>query len=699
MDNLLTILKNHNINLTAQQFEAVRTTDGHILLSAVPGSGKTTVLIARLGHMIYDLGIPAEKILTITYTVAATNDMRNRFIRLFGEEDAEKLEFRTINGLCQKIILYYNGLSSKPPFEVAGDDRSVFRIINRCRYNICEEYYTENELKEINTLIGYAKNMLLTEEEIKKLSFEHPEFPELYKSYNREMINAHLMDYNDQLIYAWKILNKYPVVLNRFKNMYDYICVDEAQDTSKIQHMIISLLARDDKNLFMVGDEDQSIYGFRAAYPKAMTEFRQTYPDGKIMFLETNFRSDGQIVSKADNFIKLNKNRLAKNMSAARKINNSVTVIGCANTGAQYSFVANIAENCKKQTAVLYRNNETAVPIADILERKNIPYNLDKTDLTFFTSSVIRDIKDIISFASDMSDKEVFLRIYYKLNLFINKETALLACSKQENSNIFDILLKNTADYADCGYAIRKIYNEFVLLNKDNAVDAISRITSNMGYGSYLQRNNSDSRKISTLYQIAKNEKTASDLLNRLIVLEQSIKNHINPAGCSFYLSTIHSAKGLEYDTVYITDVYDGILPERSADSIITEFAPEKREYAEEERRLFYVAITRAKNNLYIFKPDNKKCSFINELQKESKKTTVHTEESISKRQRFINDHIPLHDEKELHIGMSIYHKVFGKGTVKSINKLDHTVEINFETGKTVKLSTLKITEAKILYK
>ena len=232
-----------SVKLNQQQKEAVQSTKGPVLLLAVPGSGKTTVLVTRLGYMIYCRNIPPESILTVTYTVAATKDMSERFAVRFGEDMAKRLEFRTINGI-----------------------------------RICQDhgmgYPTESDLKNVRTLITYIKNMMLTEEELQKLEEESDiRIAGIYREYCSQMRAQNLMDYDDQMLYAYKMLRMDPGLLAYFQKLYPYICVDEAQDTSKIQHAIIALLATESGNLFMVGDEDQSIYGFRAAYPQALVSF------------------------------------------------------------------------------------------------------------------------------------------------------------------------------------------------------------------------------------------------------------------------------------------------------------------------------------------------------------------------------------------------------------------------------------------
>ena len=207
--------------------------------------------------------------------------------------------------------------------------------------------------------------------------------------------------------------------------MYPYICVDEAQDTSKIQHAIIALLTDKAQNIFMVGDEDQSIYGFRAAYPKALLSFEKNYPDAKVLLMEENFRSNADIVTAADQFIQKNTMRHAKHMTAGNSCKGKVRQIDLNSRMAQYTYLLKVAEECRDQTAVLYRDNECALPLIDLLERNNVPYRMRNAELTFFSHRVVVDITNIINFALNPKDTDIFLKIYYKLSMYIKKQDAI----------------------------------------------------------------------------------------------------------------------------------------------------------------------------------------------------------------------------------------------------------------------------------
>ena len=602
------------VQLNQQQREAVQSTEGPVLLLAVPGSGKTTVLVTRLGYMIYCKNIRPESILTVTYTVAATKDMSRRFADRFGAEMAERLEFRTINGICARIIQYYGRRIGKTPFELVKDEKTTTGMLIR----ICQEYGmgypTESDLKNVRTLITYVKNMMLNEEELQKLEEESDiRIAGIYHEYCRQMREQKLMDYDDQMLYAYNMLRKDPEVLAYFQNRYPYICVDEAQDTSKIQHAIIALLAAGTGNLFMVGDEDQSIYGFRAAYPEALLSFEKNHPGAKVLLMEENFRSNAKIVEAADKFIQKNTLRHEKHMRAAREAGPDIREISLKSRKAQYVYLMKAAQECT-ETAVLYRDNECAIPLIDLLERKNIPYRMRNAELSFFTHRTVLDVQNIIRFAMDPKDTELFMQIYYRLKLFFNKKDALryAQISQEKDMEVLDAALKygNLEKYQEDN--VRNLKRQMVRILNMPGDEAVNQILTYMGYQDYLKKMGMNANKLETVRLIGSRVESPEKLLERLEELRAIIQKKVSDKDCPFILSTMHASKGLEYDTVYLLDVMDGILPEKVLANPRTA-SKEELEIYEEERRLFYVGVTRAKNQLNVF-TTNKPSKFCSEL-------------------------------------------------------------------------------------
>ena len=652
------------IQLNQQQESAVQSVEGPVLLLAVPGSGKTTVLVTRLGYMIFCKGIAPERILTVTYTVAATKDMAERFACRFGAEMAGRLEFRTINGICARVIQYCSWKSGRTAFSLLTDEKRIAAMLSGIYQRIEHSYPTESDLQNVRTLITFIKNRMLGEEEIRALEKDAEiQLLRIYKAYNAELREHQLMDYDDQMVYAYTMLQRFPWLREHFQQQYPYICVDEAQDTSKIQHAIIALLASRTENLFMVGDEDQSIYGFRAAYPDALLEFEQHHPGARVLLMEENFRSDASIVRAADRFIQKNTLRHEKHMQPARPKQREIREIPLANRKAQYSYLLKVAEGCTaayvadqeqravaadevkeradggpatdalhadrrrslSPIAVLYRDHECALPLIDLLERNGVPYKMRNADIGFFTNRVVLDICNIIRLAENPLNTELFMQLYYKLGTYLRKQDAqsIADISQLEGLSVWDVALKHGGLNAYTKGKVRAIQTHMRNMLKESAGRAVHRIVEYMGYREYMERSEIKDTKLDILRILADQEDSPRHLVDRLEKLRQVLKEKPQERDCPFILSTIHASKGLEYDSVYLLDVIDGVLPAQIPKDLKKAEKTELEAY-EEERRLFYVGITRAKDQLYVFTMKTQHSAFCDELfQRTPKKSSV----------------------------------------------------------------------------
>lgn len=431
----------YRINLNKQQERALQAVEGSNLLLAVPGSGKTTVLVARLGHMVINKNIPSENILAITYSNAAADEMRERCSSLFGQSVVGRIDFRTINSLSLKI--YVDDCRKKGiPERILIKEWEARSLVKRI-YMQCTgaKYVSENDIQELFSAITYIKNMMLAEERILELEGDYPCLLKMYQEYQRTLDRQGKMDYDDQMVFALEILRKDNELLGSIKNRYKYICVDEAQDTSKIQHEIIRILVQGN-NLFIVGDEDQSIYGFRAAYPKALLNFRYDYLNPYILRMERNYRSTTQIVEKAQLFISQNRGRYEKNMTAERGPGEDVHLETVISREEQYNRLLDIAKATTTETAFLYRDNESSVVLVDFLLRHNINFALAKPKMNFFKTGVVQDVVAYLSLAMDEFNAEALGRICNKGILFLKAnplEYAKRNCVKRHIS-VYDAL-------------------------------------------------------------------------------------------------------------------------------------------------------------------------------------------------------------------------------------------------------------------
>ena len=652
--------------LNSQQLEAVESVEGPVLLLAVPGSGKTTVLVTRVGYMILCRNIPAENILVLTYTIAATKDMGQRFESIFGAELAEDVEFRTINGICAKVIQKYAAATGKEPFELLTEEKETNRIVNDILVDILPEYPTESDVRTARTWITYCKNMMLENDEIMEIG-EREDLPllEIFERYNQVLRSNRLMDYDDQMIYAYEMLLRDFSLLEYYRNRFRYICVDEAQDTSRIQHEIIALLAGVNGNLFMVGDEDQSIYGFRAAYPEALLNFEKTHSKAKVLVMNLNYRSNATIVRMADRFIQSNEFRHKKNMQAVRGAGSDVRFVELKSRGNQYNYLLKVAQDCTHETAVLYRLNESCLPLVDLLDRNHIPFRIKGMEMTFFSHRVVQDVFNMMRFARDPYNTDLFMKVYYKFQSFLRRNQAEAMCAVAEGRVPVTFGAKVTGTFsgkvtgtqrpkvtgtfsAGAGVAksggseeaalgrripvleaaeyvpgisgmvkgkCRAAATHFANMRNETPDKAIYRIVNYMGYGEYMERNGMDRNKIFLLMNLAYREKTLESFEKRLGYLYGMLKNIRPDYNAKFILSTIHSSKGLEYDEVYLMDACDGVFP---ADvSLLTEPGSKReKKDGEEERRLCYVAMTRAKERLNIITYASEESVFAGEVKR-----------------------------------------------------------------------------------
>jgi superfamily I DNA/RNA helicase len=604
-DEYISFKTKYKISLDNQQERAAETVEGAILVLAVPGSGKTTTLISRIGYMVNCKHIDGRSILALTYTKNAASDMKNRYTEKFGDNDS--VQFRTINSLADEIVRRF------------GNYRQI--IDNGTRSKIIKDIYkgfhpyewaTEGDVKAASTTISYIKNMMLDYKEFESLIIWDQKASDVYEKYCQQLEISQQIDYDDQLVLAYSILSTNASALESLQDKYKFISVDEAQDTSKIQYEIIKLLASKSHNIFMVGDEDQSIYRFRAAYPDALLNFKNEYSNPFILQLETNYRSTKEIVDVSSSFIAKNAKRYPKAMHDVRGSGVQPGQIAVSNREEQYVKILEIARNNKEQVAFLYRDNACAIPLLDLFNKNEIEYKIRKPEeIYFFNEHIVQDIKSFLKLAINDKDTKSFMQIYYKCGAYIKGNDAKGACNKvkYEGKTIYEALISwLTYGYRNDGDRAERFEYKIKTMADMRPADAITHIYNN-GYNDYLSEKGFGSGHVEILTSLARVDENLQDFLNHLDRLEYQMKN-LETKESNIVLSTVHSSKGLEYDNVYIMDVYDGMFP----GIMMRGTEEDKMEHLQEERRLFYVAMTRAKNKLNFFFINNKKSSFLEEL-------------------------------------------------------------------------------------
>ncbi|MBQ3570646.1 MAG: ATP-dependent helicase [Methanocorpusculum sp.] len=660
----------YHINLNTQQEAALRRVDGATLLLAVPGSGKTTVVISRTGYMILCAGIPAEHILTLTFSLAAAREMKERFQQKFGIMERMPY-FATIHSFCVSVLRHcqrHYG-NDVPALEPQNE-----RIIRRVFQNVVHQYPTDSAVREIATAITLAKNSMMDAEEIKTtfdklscLSDVNVEFPALYEAYEEDKRENGLMDFDDQLLTAYSLLQQFPAALQFFQRQYTHIAVDEAQDTSKIQHAIIELLASRHNNIFMVGDDDQSIYGFRGASPTSLLQFEKTYPGAKVLYMETNYRSDASIVAQANQFIQDNHLRFRKKISSNTEKDGTIQTVAVFDVVDQYEKLYDLLKEgygSKATTAVLYRNNDSALPVLEYLGKKGMSVRCRCEATIYFTNPIVSDLLAFLSFAVS-GDSESFLRIYFKLGLFLTRDAAhqTVKTASRTGTAILDALGQLPAGQKR-EKRLQSVKQAFHRIRHQPPAAAIETILTQLDYQRYIDEGSEFSQqKVDILKLLARHHKTIVDFLAHVEWWKTRDEDAFHDPRSNVTLTTLHSSKGLEFDRVIMLDMTDGVIPSKTA-------IKDTGAAYEEDARLFYVGATRAKHTLVFLTAQNvfgrrlTASRFITRFLR-TKAATVSTPAiPYSIQSEGINRYAKKAPPKALAPGTLIRHKMFGNGSV-----------------------------------
>lgn len=592
------------MNLTDEQRRAMDHDEGPALVLAVPGSGKTTMLLSRTRRMINE-GKDPRRILTITFSKASTRDLNLRYRTLFG--GGQMPSFSTIHGFCYSILknyerrsgLYYTLIES-------GSTVNKWRILSDLWRETFRRFPNEDQIETLIREISYVKNRGL-DPEVFRRDAHSPLFPKLYAAYEGLKADRMWIDFDDMITLVPKIFRKDPSLLRAVQNTYDYVQVDEGQDTSKGQLEIIDAVVKPHRNFFIVADDDQAIYGFRGADFNELLALPRRYPELKTYYLSKNFRSTKTIVAASDRFIRQNTARYDKTPIAVREEGPDIRIAELNHLDAQYRYILREIENRDlRDVAILYRNHLCAVGLVEYLERHGVSFTSKRGGIAFLNHWVLEDLIAIYRFADDPSDLEAFSTFYYKIRGYLSKKMIAALEKKGVVSSVFDSLL--TMDLPDyMRKDVKALKRDFFHLKTLSPKAGFYFIQKDLEYERYIQNHaatfgSSKATSMRILYYakyIAGKSASFDDFIGRLKVLDRLLRGG-RSGDSSLVLSTLHGAKGLEFDAVFLIDLNDDILP-----SPPPSHANEKESLAvlEEERRLFYVGMTRAKRYLYLLRP------------------------------------------------------------------------------------------------
>lgn len=667
--------KNYKINLNNQQKEAVTHTRGPALVLAGPGSGKTTVIVSRTAYLILEFKIKSENILTMTFNKAAAIEMEKRFNNIFSGISDKKVHFSTFHSFCNSVVKDYEKMQGKYLSRIEGDEESKNNkrlILKEIYKNINGSQINDDELEGLINDIGVIKNKMI--KNLQEFNTNIKNFSQIYKNYESYKRENLLMDFDDMLTFAYAILQRYPNILKRYTGKYTFIQVDEGQDLSKIQFEILKLLVgSEEKNIFLVADDDQSIYGFRGAEPEYILSMEKQFNGCSFYYLSNNYRSTANIVEISSSFIKNNTERYDKKHSTCNEYKHDPFIVKTKDQSVQYNFIVDkVKEHLRENNstvALLYRNNISSIPLAEALDRNGINFNVKQNKVFFFNHWVVQDILAFLKFSQDQTDIDSFWRIYYKMNRYISKAMLEYALNVGYKNSIIDGILKNNDLETYRKMTLLNVKSEFKKLSKKKPFDALNYIEKDFNYFEYVKDYCDDTGLfydyIYSLFGVLKvmalKCRKINDYLQRIEEVKELLENPTS--GARLTMSTIHSSKGLEYDCVMMLDMVNSELPGESAIDLFKE--ENKAELLEEERRLFYVGITRAKEYLYLIYPN-----FRNGFREER---TIFIDEIL--------DCIKMKSLNDITEGMIVNHKHFGEGVIAAIleeNKGSIIVEVDF---------------------
>ena len=598
--------------LNDKQEEAVRTTEGAVLVLAGAGSGKTRVLTYRIAYLIEQKGVSPYNILAITFTNKATNEMRERLEKMLGEGSGVWVS--TFHSLCARILRYdADKLGYDKNYTIYSDvdsERVVKRIIANKHIEI------NNFSDKVLYHISNAKTLMMSPEEYRSEcgDFHAQLVCEVYETYEEELRAANAMDYDDLMLKTYQLFTDFPEVLHRYANRFHYIHIDEYQDTSRLQYKLAAMLASVHGNLFAVGDEDQSIYGWRGADISNILDFKKDFPDATVIKLEQNYRSTPNILNAANALIANNESRFEKRLWTDKEAGTRVEIYNAQDDRDEADYVvgqisqlvrAGIAS--PKECAILVRLNALTRKFEEKLRLYNIPYKV-YGGFKFFERKEIKNVLAYYRAIVNPRDNDAFLRIINTPKRGIGDSVLeeLVYVATTNGVNVADVLF---GDMAALGMSprniaklnvFRELYNKMLANYGKMPLDEYANyVVEEAGfYIAYagekeedLSRRENVNQLITDIKEFAKLNPGAAldDYLQSVSLMSDSDDIQIDEY---VTVSTVHSVKGLEFDAVFVTGLEENVFPSQS-------LMKSSREI-EEERRVMYVAMTRARKRLYL---------------------------------------------------------------------------------------------------
>ncbi len=694
-------------NLNKEQERAVKHTQGPLLLLAGAGSGKTRVLTRRIAYLIRERGISPYNILAVTFTNKAADEMKQRVKKMVGGVE-KSLLVSTFHSFCVRILRREAeklGYSSNFVIFDTLDQKKLIKEIIKARNLDPKKTKPASVLNKISN----AKNELKSPEDFlaSAASFFDKTAADLYEEYQKRLKSNNAVDFDDLIQLTVKLFREYPLVLEYYQDRFKYILVDEYQDVNHAQYQLVNLLADRERNVCVVGDPDQGIYGFRGADIRNILNFEDDYPDAEIIKLEQNYRSKGNILKAAQSVIKNNSSRKDKGLWTDKGEGAKLEYYEAKDEKDEADFFCRTAKKLKKEEnytyndlAVLYRTNSQSRAFEDMLMKYGIPYQI-VGGVRFYERMEIKDVMAYLRLIYNPADNISFLRIVNKPKRGIGAGTLSKVQQHAEANglSLYESALKSEENPALSSSYQTRVLNFIEMMEEfreEREEIALARLTEKVidksGYRKDLEDKNTakaDTRleNIEELFSVINDymknssENTLAGFLEEVTLMSDI--DSMEEDNSAVTLMTIHSAKGLEFPVVFLVGLEDGIFPH--ANSMF------EREGMEEERRLCYVGMTRAMDRLFLTRAQvrmrfgetqmNPPSQFLDEIPEQLINDSDRRRSSIEEEAEMINDD---NSETDYVIGQKIVHPRWGIGIILSIRGKKNTeLKISFQEGKT----------------
>ena len=586
------------MSLNPSQVQAVIHKDGPCMVLAGPGSGKTLTITKRIEYLIGKHHVSPEEILVITFTKAASIEMKERFVRLCGQK-AGPVTFGTFHGIYYGILKWAYRMNASNILSEEQKYQLLKQVIGRMEIDIDDE---KDFLQGIAGEIGNIKNNQIPLAEYESLNCSEEVFREIFEQYEKERKRLKKIDFDDMLVLVYELFKKRPDILSMWQRKFRYILIDEFQDINQVQYDVIRMLAAPENNLFIVGDDDQSIYRFRGARPDIMLGFKKDYPDTKEILLDVNYRSTKAIVNGAARVIRHNVNRYPKQIITTNEQGETVHIQEVRHPIEESKYVVSQIQEAKKrgipssEIAVLFRTNVEARALAETFMEYNMPFRMKERMPNLYEHFIAQDLTTYLKMALGDRSRKSFLAIMNRPNRYIGRDSV-------EGTTIsFESLRKFYCDKDWMLDRIDQLEVDFRILKNLAPYGAIQYIRKHIGYDEFLKEyaafrkiNMEDLKEVlREIEERAKAFRTIEEWFTHIEEYSEELKRQsqqkeTDPEAITFM--TMHGSKGLEFDLVFIIGANETITPYKKA---------ETKEEVEEERRMFYVAMTRARKKLII---------------------------------------------------------------------------------------------------